>query len=265
MTISSAHALAPAEHATIGASERAAFARDGFVLMKGFFDPRTTAQIAAWTEQLAAAPETPGRHWVYREASLVDPEARVLQRIENFCPFHAGFRRLMTEGPLVTAVAALLGEAPVLFKDKINFKMPGGHGFKAHQDQQAGWSRYADYFVTALVSVDPGTEANGCLKLAPARHREGLLGPEWQPLADDRPPLAEYVSLPTEPGDVVFFDSFAPHLSEANLTGAARRALYVTWNRMSAGDQRERYYADKRASFPPDVERAPGARYVFRV
>ena len=35
-------------------------------------------------------------------------------------------------------VGELFGEPAVLFKEKINFKMPGGAGFKAHQDQQAG-------------------------------------------------------------------------------------------------------------------------------
>jgi hypothetical protein len=45
----------------------------------------------------------------------------------------------------------------VLFKDKINFKMPGGLGFKAHQDRHAGWSHHAPIFVTAMVSVDPAT------------------------------------------------------------------------------------------------------------
>ncbi len=32
----------------------------------------------------------------------------------------------------------------MLFKDKINFTLPGGDGFKPHQDQQTGWSASAD-------------------------------------------------------------------------------------------------------------------------
>ena len=41
--------------------------------------------------------------------------------------------------------------------------------------------------------------------------------------------------------------------------------LYITYNRRSAGDYRVRYYADKRKSFPPDIEREPGVEYKFRV
>jgi hypothetical protein len=63
----------------------------------------------------------------------------------------------------------------------------------------------------------------------------------------------------------VFFDSFAPHRSEPNRTDAARRALYVTYNRLSEGDHRRQYYIDKRKSYPPDCEREPDKEYVFRV
>jgi ectoine hydroxylase-related dioxygenase (phytanoyl-CoA dioxygenase family) len=73
------------------------------------------------------------------------------------------------------------------------------------------------------------------------------------------------IPVPTEPGDVLFFDSYAPHASKPNLTDAQRRILYLTYNRADAGDHRRRYYDEKRASFPPDVERAPGTTYRFRV
>ena len=41
--------------------------------------------------------------------------------------------------------------------------------------------------------------------------------------------------------------------------------LYITYNRRSAGDHRVRYYADKRKSFPPDIERDPNRTYTFSV
>jgi 2-aminoethylphosphonate dioxygenase len=215
-----------------------------------------------WTEELAAAPEISGRHWVYHEDSLTEPGRRLVQRIENFCPFHAGFDRLVREGALCHWVGALMGGQALLFKEKINFKMPGGPGFKLHQDQQAGWTRYAPLFVTAMVTVDPTTIENGCLEIAAGRHREGLLGEEWKPLAEEAMALRP---LPTEPGDVIFFDSFVPHASKPNFTAEPRRVLYLTYNLAEYGDQRARYYADKHAAFPPDVDRDGSRSYVFRV
>ena len=202
---------------------------------------------------------------VYREPSLLDPAAQVVQRIEDFCPHHPRFDALINGGRLQAAVEQLLGGPAVLFKEKINFKMPGGAGFEAHQDQQAGWSRYAQLFVTAMVSIDPATIENGCLEMATAARQMGLIGREWAPLTDADMAAFDLVPVPTDPGDVLFFDSYAPHASQPNLTGQQRRILYLTYNLASDGDHRARYYAEKRASFPPDIDRVAGTEYRFLV
>jgi ectoine hydroxylase-related dioxygenase (phytanoyl-CoA dioxygenase family) len=221
--------------------------------------------ITGWIDEVAAWPEAPGRHMVYREDSLAAPGERIVQRIEDVTPFHAGLEDLFTRGPMIEAVPRLLGEPAVLFKDKINFKLPGGEGFKAHQDVQAGWNAYASYYVSVLVSIDAATEANGCLEMAAGWHDRGLVGAEWTPLGEAEIAGMDFVLYPTASGDVMFFDSLAPHRSAPNLTDRPRRLLYVTYNRASEGDHRARYVADKRANFPPDIEREPGKTYVFRV
>ncbi len=244
------------------ADELARMRQDGFLVVPRFFAPRQMAELLAWTQALQHAPEVRDAHWVYHEDSLTEPGRRVIQRIENFCPYHAGMDDLVRRGSLVRWTAALMGGPVVLFKDKINFKMPGGPGFKAHQDQQAGWGRYADLFVTALVAIDAATLQNGCLEMVAGRHREGLIGEEWNPLDDSGLALRP---VPTMPGDVIFFDSYAPHASKPNFTSQPRRLLYLTYNLLSDGDHRAAYYTDKRAAFPPDIERAVGKDYVFRV
>ena len=255
---------APAARMRPGPAEAdlAAMERDGFLVVPGFFDAAETRDILRWTEEVASAPEVPGRHMVYYEDDLTAPGRRVVQRIENFCPFHAGFDTLVRRGRLLDWTAALMGGPAVLFKEKINFKLPGSSGFKAHQDQQAGWTRYAPVFVTALVTIDPATIENGCLELVPGRHREGLIGEEWNPLDEG---ALRLTAVPTVPGDVIFFDSFVPHASKPNLTDAPRRILYLTYNEAGHGDHRARYFADKRAAFPPDIERTGSESYVFRV
>ena len=84
-------------------------------------------------------------------------------------------------------------------------------------------------------------------------------------LSDEQIADMDFVSYPTKPGDAMFFDSYAPHRSGPNLTDRSRRVLYVTYNRASDGDHRVQYFADKRKSFPPDIEREPDKEYVFRV
>lgn len=236
--------------------------RDGFLVVRNLISGSELQRLLEWTAELEKAPEVSGRHWVYHEDSVTAPGVRVIQRIENFCPYHPGFDGFIRAGALVRWAGALLHGPAVLFKDKINFKMPGGSGFKAHQDQQAGWSVYAPLFITAMVTLDAATLQNGCLEIAAGRHREGLIGEQWVPLAEQGLDLEP---VPTAPGDVIFFDSYVPHASKDNRTSQPRRILYLTYNLAAHGDQRARYFADKHAAFPPDVDRDRGKQYVFRV
>ena len=249
---------------SLSRSQVARFQGDGFVVVPAMFSADEMDAMERWTDEVVAFPEVPGRHMVYYEDSLLEPGRRVLSRIENFCAYHAGFERLLNGPRALAPLGDLFAEPAVLFKDKINFKLPGGSGFKAHQDVQAGWDRYASLHITLLVSIDDADAENGCLEIAPGQQRRGLIGAMWEPLDESRSDLS-YASCPTRRGDGVLFDSYTPHRSGPNLSGKPRRVLYVTYNRASEGDHRAQYYADKRLSYPPDCERDPAKSYVFRV
>jgi hypothetical protein len=247
------------------ADQIGAFRRDGFLVLRGLFSSTDVGDQKRWIDEIATRPPEAGRQMVYYEDSLTAPGARVLARIEKFSEYHAGLGGLVADPRLIDPVADLLGEDPVLFKEKVNFKMPGGAGFTPHQDIQPGWDRYAPYFISVLMAVDVNTIENGCLELAAGHHQRGLIGRLWQPLEGDELAGVEFVPYPMGPGDVAFFDCFTPHQSQPNLTEQPRRNIYLTYNRRSAGDFREQYFADKRKSYPPDFERDPNASYVFRV
>jgi hypothetical protein len=238
------------------------FSDDGYLVLRQGFSADEVARISAWTDEVLALPEVSGRHWVFHEKSRKNPNDRLVSRIEKISPFHAGFEALAEalRGP----VGQLLGEDAALFKEKINFKMPGGDGFKPHQDSQAGWDTYTDFFISALVSIDAATEENGCLKLVRGHHKNGMFQ-SWEPMTDADMEGMDFQPVPTKPGDVVFFDSFAPHASEANMSDKIRRIYYATYNRASDGDFLERYYADKHKNYPPDIDREAGKEYVFKV
>ena len=113
-----------------------------------------------------------------------------------------------------------------------------------------------------MLTIDPATLENGCLEIHDGSHQRELLGAEWVPLSPDTLDLRP---VPTAPGDVIFLDSYVPHASRANLSDDPRRILYLTYNLASHGDQRLRYYRDKHASFPPDIDRDASKTYSFRV
>ncbi|WP_240761601.1 phytanoyl-CoA dioxygenase family protein [Nitrosococcus wardiae] len=116
---------------------------------------------------------------------------------------------------------------------------------------------------SSLCRTDVNKE-NGCLEIAPGKHKSGMFK-EWAPLSEEEMKEMVFISCPTQPGDMVLFDSFTPHGSQPNLTDKQRRLLFITYNRLSEGDTREQYYEDKRKSYPQDCEREEGKEYVFRV
>ena len=237
------------------------FQRDGYLVYRGLFDAGEIAEITRWADEVMSYPEQPGKYMMYFEESSLTGE-RILSRVEDIEPYHGQFSSVFNSEKLKGCCTRLFGSKAVLYKDKINFKLRGGAGFKAHQDVQAGWDTYAGLHITALVSIDAGTLENGCMEMAAGQHKRGLIGKRWMPLEED---ALDYIPIPTEPGDTIFFDSFAPHRSKPNVIDSSRRVLYVTYNKLSEGDHRRQYYIDKRKNYPPDCEREPGKEYVFRV
>ena len=241
------------------------FKEDGFVLIRNLFDKSEIKRILKFTKELQKSPEVSGKEWKFFEKSKLNKNEKVLARIENFCKFHKEFNDLCTKSRIMDCVKNCLGEEGVLFKDKINFKMPGGSGFKPHQDSQAGWDDYAKFYLTAMVSIDESTIRNGCLEFAPGHNQSGLIGKLWKPLSDKDMKNMKFIPIETKPGDAVFFDCYAPHRSEPNLTNKPRRILYLTYNKLSDGSYKDKYYKDKYKNYPPDIDRDPNKDYDFKV
>ena len=245
--------------------EMSDFNRDGFVVVRAMYDASEIRELSRLVDALVARGPEPGKEMFYNEDSLLEKGGKVLSRIEKFADFNPAMRRFTQEPKMVGRVSELLNDGVVLFKEKVNFKLPGGGGFAPHQDIQPGWDEYAPYFLSVLVTIDKSTVENGCLELAAGCHTRGMLGEKWKPLTEEQLRGVKFEAYPMEPGDVAFFDCFVPHQSKPNLTAGQRRNLYLTYNRVSDGDWREKYFADKRKSYPPDNEREAGKEYVFRV
>ncbi len=237
------------------------FQNNGYIKVSSFYNQNEINQITNWTNEVQNFEETPGKWQMYYETTQDDKKKRILNRIENFEPYHKGFKNLF-KSKILNSVEKLFGSPAVLFKDKINFKMPGGSGFKAHQDIQAGWDKYCKLHMTALISIDAATENNGCLEIASGKHLNKMIGKSWEPLDESS---LNYKSFPTKPGDVIFFDSYCPHKSKKNNTNKSRRVLYITFNKLKEGDFRRKYFDDKRKNYPQDCERDPKKKYEFLV
>jgi hypothetical protein len=228
----------------------------GFIVKPGFFGPDTVRRLSDWLQGLSDGPQTGGAEARYYEKSPVTG-ASILVRVEHFLGAdNPAIRDLLLTPNALALAGELLGEAPVLFKEKVNFKLPGCRADKLHQDQSAGWNKYGDFFLTMAVAVDDNRRDNAALSfLQSGNYERSLMAPEWQPLSHDDPPYSpaeEYLLIEAKAGDAIFFDSYVPHGSPPNTSSRPRRNIYVTFNRRSVGDQRRRYYTDKWASYPPN-------------
>lgn len=170
---------------------------------------------------------------------------------------------------LERAVSEVVGESVLPFKDKTNEKLPGGGAFGPHQDFAAYGAFKPRYHATALLTIDPANIANGCVQFAtnvdelirakPTFVLDTIEGkallhynhgaPHHGDIRADITAELSWQSLQTRPVDLVVFDSFAPHYSNANTSTKSRRAIFVTFNRASEGSLYDEYYADKRLNY----------------
>jgi hypothetical protein len=206
--------------------------------------------------------DVPGKYWRYYEESK---GPKVLNRMERFYEYSQTMQEIIDHPGLDATLTEIMGDRPQLFKEKINFKSSGGSGFNYHQDQAAGWSRYAPIFWSVAIAVDPCTAANGQLEIA--KHipstRESL--GEWAPLDEATLKDLRFESVSMEPGDIVIFDSYVPHGSAPNLSETSRNMVYLTYNQRKYGSLRDEYYQHKSETYPQDCERLAGHVYEYKV
>lgn len=231
------------------------FASTGWVHVRPPDGEALAARLQAWAAEVAAWPDDAGGWLHHRELTEAGP---ALCRTENLVPHHGGLRSLLCSGSLVAVAGALLGEPAVLYKDKLNHKLPGGAGYAPHQDAPA--YRFVDVHVSCMVAIDDATVANGCLEVVSGAH--GRLWPTDDAgcIRADVVASMAWEPVPVRAGDTLWFHSRLPHRSGPNGSPWPRRALYPTYNARSEGDLREAYYrrrAAELAAAPAAGDRVP--------
>ena len=135
--------------------------------------PTSSANSPTWPGRRTARLDRRDRGVAERFARVgslrrAHPHGPRICRTENVSACHAGIASLVA-GALPDCAADALGEPVVAFKDKLNYKQPGGAGFSPHQELVAypGVERV----VSILVAIDDCRVESGCLWLAERRRR----------------------------------------------------------------------------------------------
>ena len=182
--------------------------------------------LRMWAAEIEAWPVGSHRWGHYAERTATGP---AVCRTENVSACHAGIAQLVA-GTLADAAGDAIGEPVTAFKDKINFKRPGGAGVGP----------------LVLVAVDPCTQSSGCVWVAdgvdhllPADDR-GVVMPEAAA-------ALRWEAAGLEPGDALCIDGVLPHHSGANRSRHPRRVLVASYAPTAEGYSREDYYARRDA------------------
>ena len=228
-----------------------AWDRDGYLIIKDALPKETVANLSRMADDIAALPESNESNdfehpWmVHHEKSKIDGSINIC-RVENFCKNNKEWGEICF-GVVEDLVSQAYRENAVLFKDKLNYKGPGGGNFLCHQDATAyATEDLASRHISVMVAVDAATPQNGPLQITAGRHLEGIIKNDAGVVDSEVEAKMEFIDVLTMPGDLVLFDSFLPHRSDANMSDGWRRLAYLTFNKASEGDLHEAYYDKKR-------------------
>ncbi|WP_231296929.1 phytanoyl-CoA dioxygenase family protein [Fluoribacter dumoffii] len=236
--------------------------KQGYVFLTDFLFGDVKHYLQTWCDELTSWPETPGKWMKYFEKNTQGE--RQLCRVENFIDYHQGMNEVANSSRTLNLVSSLMEEKAAIFKEKINYKFPGGGGFKPHQDAPAFISFNQQFHITMMVAIDDCTLKNGCLQVVQGGANKPVVLPQEADGSIKKELAVEFQWTPIEcgTGDVILFDSYLPHYSEPNRSNKPRRAIFITFSKFSEGGvMRQAYYKDKREKFPPDCERDPNKDY----
>lgn len=234
----------------------------GYVLLVNFFNNREMSILKTGAKYLQNMPEIVGGPMKYFEKSQSNGEI-ILNRVENFCSYLPLVNNIVQSNKIRLLIRELTTRDYIIFKDKINYKLPGGGGFKPHQDGAAFNKFVNDELVTIMIPIHMSNEANGCLRIPKYEYKKTLLPhkngsiAKFERCSDN----VDWQNIYMNPGDILCFSSYLVHQSKDNLSNLARNCYFLTFSPSELGDQRENYFKFKREKFPPRIEREPTKDY----
>ena len=216
-------------------SDKSAYDRDGFLIVRGFFSPDETALL----HRLANDESVTSKGF-----DLLDQSGKKTRLTLWFTPGDDTFGLMSRCERMVSAVQQLLGDGGKVchFHSKVMQKQPKtGGAWEWHQDYGYWYKNgfvYPEAMLSVMVALTESTRANGCLQVMRGSHKmqrfeHVFIGeqqgadPEFVTWAQQ---WCETVYAELEPGDVLFFHSNILHRSDANHSDRPRWSIISAYN-----------------------------------
>ncbi len=222
--------------------------RDGYAIVRGFFDPLEIAEISGALDQLYAEGAAHGRCFrhgnlfynVARDSDGGEPLVRMVQWPSYHQPVLNSVRLDVRFAELLEP---LIGYNLKQIINQVHWKAPGSLGdFAWHQDSRfrkpaSAYRNLATSYVQTGLAIDPHTTESGCMKFIPRSHLRGdldmhssklVLGTAMSDDVLEQVGLSarDAVELLLEPGDLALWSPYLVHGSGTNRSDHKRR-LYI--------------------------------------
>jgi ectoine hydroxylase-related dioxygenase (phytanoyl-CoA dioxygenase family) len=240
--------------------------RDGYAIVRGFFDRNELDEIAAALDQLYAEGVAHGRCFrhgnlfynVARESEGSEPLVRMVQWPSYHQEVLNGVR---LDTRFVELLDALIGSDLKQVINQVHWKAPGSLGdFAWHQDSRfrrpaTAFRNLATAYVQTGLAIDPHTPESGCMRIIPRSHLRGDLDMDCSKKAmgaamtDDALEAvglseADAIDLLLEPGDLALWSPYLVHGSGKNRSDHKRRLYINGYVRASDCDRGEWAFRD---------------------
>jgi hypothetical protein len=231
--------------------DRAAWDRDGYAIVRGFFAPGEVAKIGTAIDQVHAEGVAHGRS--FRHGNLFynvapGPNVRMVQWPAYHQPVLNGAR---LDPRFAAILAPLIGGDLKQIINQLHWKAPGGKGdFAWHQDSRfrkpdSAYRNLGTSYVQTGLAIDPHTPESGCMTFIPGSHLRGELDLDTSrevlgnAMRDDALRAVglsgeDAIEVELTPGDLALWSPYLVHGSGANRSDHQRR-LYIN-GYVRAGD-----------------------------
>lgn len=211
------------------------FRRDGFAVVRGFFNPQQTSELLEAVERFIeeVTPTMPKDRVFFEDKA--DPST--LLRLECMDVYDTYFENLVANQRIVELTKRLMDDDVIAQRVAMFGKPPRvGKETPSHQD---GYYHMLmpNESLTYWIAVDPVDEKNGCLRYLPGSHKRGMRPHDVSEVfgfslgitdfgEDD---LSHEVAVCLEPGDLVVHHGMTVHRADPNASDRLRRGVGLVY------------------------------------
>lgn len=234
-----------AETSKILHADLAHYWREGYAVVRGFFDQDEIAELAIALDQLYSEGVAHGRCFrhgnLFYNVARETPGSEPLVRMVQWPSYHEPvLNRVRLDSRFAHLLEPLIGSTLKQIINQVHWKAPGSLGdFAWHQDSrfrrpEHAYRNLATAYVQTGLAIDPHVRDSGCMRLIPRSHLRGDLDMDASKVAmgsemtDDvldavglRP--GDAVDLVLEPGDLALWSPYLVHGSGKNMSDHRRR------------------------------------------